>query len=207
MSPESVEPYLVRHLHAVVFLVTAIDSTGLPFPGRLLLVAAGAVARGGVEVATVILVAAGGAMLGDHALYLAGRLGGHRLLAFYCQWTFASGRCTSETRRYFQRWGPLTIVVGRFVAGVRLLATALAGSGAIPYWQFLLFDTIGAVIWTACFVLLGYVFGARWREVVERYGSVPIVVGVTVAGLGLVLLYRAYRRRRHGAATVARGAP
>jgi membrane protein DedA with SNARE-associated domain len=206
MSPDAIEPYLVRHLYAVVFLATAIDSTGLPFPGRLLLVAAGALARGGAEVTKVVLVAAGGAMLGDHALYLAGRLGGRRLLAFSCRWTFASGRCASETRRYFQRWGPLTIVVGRFVAGVRLLATALAGSGAIPYWQFLLFDALGALIWTACFILLGYVFGARWRAVVERYGTVPIVVGLTVAGLGAVVLYRLYRRRRHGAAAVGREA-
>jgi membrane protein DedA with SNARE-associated domain len=204
MSPDAIEPYLVRHLYAAVFVVAVIDATGLPFPGRLLLVAAGALARDAAEVTAVILAAAGGAMLGDHALYLAGRLGGERLLALSCRWTFASGRCASETRRYLQRWGPLTIVLGRFVAGVRLLATALAGSGAIPYWQFLLFDALGALVWTACFVLLGHVFGTRWRAAVERHGTVPIVVGITLAALAAVVLYRVHRRRRHGAAAVAR---
>ena len=101
-----------------------------------------------------------GAVVGDHLWYAAGRLGAaDRLTALYCKLSLASGRCEARARSRFDRFGPLAIVIGRFVAGVRLFAAPMAGGGAISYPRFLLFELIGAVAWAGLFVALGYAAG------------------------------------------------
>jgi membrane protein DedA with SNARE-associated domain len=206
MVPDAISPYLtflVDHLYVVAFLVALIDSTGLPFPGRLLVVAAGAFSADAPDATWVILFAAAGAVIGDHALYLLGWLGGDKLLSLYCRWTMGSGRCLAKTRDYFHRFGAVTILIGRFVAGVRIFAAALAGSGAIRYHHFLVFDALGALVWATAFVLLGYLFGDVGVAIMERYG-VTLLIGVTLAGLGSIIAYRLLKRGRHGPATIGR---
>jgi membrane protein DedA with SNARE-associated domain len=213
MGPGTIRPYLaflVDHRYAMAFVAAVIDSTGLPFPGRLALVAAGAFSASGPDTAWVILLAAAGAVVGDHALYLLGWLGGDKLLSLYCRWTMGSGRCIGKTRDYFRRFGALTILFGRFVAGVRIFAAALAGSGAIRYYQFFIFDALGALVWATAFVLPGYVFGNRAVALLERHGGITFLIVLGLAALASIVAYRVWKRRRHGGATIAtapRGRP
>jgi membrane protein DedA with SNARE-associated domain len=190
-----------------LFLAALIDATGLPFPGRALLVAAGAAtARDWGQVALMTAAGALGAVVEDHLWYVAGRLGAaDRLTRLYCRLSLASGRCEARARSRFARFGPFAIVIGRFVAGVRLFAAPMAGGGAISYPRFLLFDLIGGVAWSGLFVTGGYALGAPARALIERHGwGVLIAVAVlTVAGPAAIVLVRLARRRRHGPA----GAP
>jgi membrane-associated protein len=185
-----------------LFLAALIDATGFPFPGRALLVAAGAaMAKDWGQVALMTAAGALGASAGDHLWYAAGRLGAaDRLTRLYCRLSLASGRC--EARARFDRFGPLAIVIGRFVAGVRLLAAPMAGGGAISYPRFLFFDLLGAVAWSGLFVSLGYALGVPARALIERHGwGVLVAFAVlTVAGPGAIILVRLARRRRHGPA-------
>jgi membrane protein DedA with SNARE-associated domain len=105
-------------LHLAVAAATLIDATGLPFPGRILLIAAGAGAGDPLRVVTLTLAGAVGALAGDHLWYFSGRLGGRRLLNVYCRLSLGSKRCQSRAREYFKRFGPLTVIIGRFVAGL-----------------------------------------------------------------------------------------
>jgi membrane protein DedA with SNARE-associated domain len=147
-----------------------------------------------------------GAFTGDHLWWAAGRLGAaNRLTALYCKLSLASGRCETRARDRFERFGALAIVIGRFVAGVRLFAAPMAGGGALSYPRFLLFELIGAVAWSGLFVTLGYALGAQWHALGARYGrgaAIAALVALT-AGPGLIILVRLARRRRHGPA----GAP
>ena len=188
-----------------LFLAALIDATGFPFPGRALLVAAGAAtAEDWGQVALMTAAGALGAVVGDHLWYVAGRLGaGDRLTKFYCKLSLASGRCEARARSRFDRFGPLAIVIGRFVAGVRLFAAPMAGGGAISYPRFLLFELIGGVAWAGLFVAVGYLLGAPARALIERHGwGVPlaIIAGLTVLGPAAIILVRLARRRRHGPA-------
>jgi len=199
-----------RLVYLGLFLATLIDATGFPFPGRVVLVAAGAaMAKDWTQVAMMTAAGALGAVVGDHLWYLAGHLGAaDRLTALYCKLSLASGRCEARARARFDRFGPLAIVIGRFVAGVRVFAAPMAGGGAISYPRFLLFELIGAVAWSGLFVVLGYALGAQWRALLERYGwGVPIaaVAVLTVLGPATIILVRLARRRRHGPARLTRG--
>lgn len=205
MTADNIAPYLAfltDNLYPIVFIAAMIDATGVPFPGRLLVITAGALAVNGPEATWVVLLAAAGALVGDHTLYLLGRLGGDKVLSLYCRWTMGSSRCIEKAQEYFGRFGGATIVIGRFVTGVRLFAAALAGSAGIRYSSFLFFDAIGALLWAGTFVLLGYFLGARAAQILGPYRNTVLVIGI---GLALVppglVAYRLWRRRRHGPAT------
>jgi membrane protein DedA with SNARE-associated domain len=193
-------------LHLAVAAATFIDATGLPFPGRILLVAAGASAGSPLRVVTLTLAGAVGALAGDHLWYFSGRLGGRRLLNAYCRLSLGSKRCQSKAREYFKRFGPLTIIIGRFVAGVRIFTAPVAGTGIISYPRYLLFDVLGAVLWAGAFIVLGYLLGDRWRAVVDRFGVGPVIIAMVVIVLlatAATMALRLLRRRRHGAALPA----
>ena len=191
-----------RLVHVGVFLAALIDATGLPFPGRVVLISAGATAgRDGSQVAMLVAAGALGAITGDHIWYVAGRLGaGDRLTALYCKLSLASGKCERRARDRFERFGPFAIVIGRFLAGVRILATP-STSRVISYPRYLLFEVAGAVAWSAVFVVLGWMLGAQWRALMQRYGVGTIlaaVVAITIAGAAAVVVVRLLRMRRHG---------
>ena len=194
--------WLFEHTYLVVFVSTAIDATGVPFPGRVVLAAAGAYAASGeVSLGWVIVLGALGAMVTDQIWYLAGWFDTRWLLRLYCRWTFSSEACVSRTTDYFRRYGALTIIIGRYVAGVRALAWPLARKSGIGYGKFLLYDTLGAVLWTATWVLIGWIVGDRWEAVVATVGG--WMIAALVVGAALLAVGIAWRRRaRHGAAAL-----
>jgi membrane protein DedA with SNARE-associated domain len=206
---DAIEPFLgwlARHTYVIVFLGTVVDATGIPFPGRLLLVVAGSLAaRADVSLTLVVLLGAAGAVLGDHLWYLAGRANAERMLRLYCRVTLGSGRCTAATSSAFERYGGLAIVIGRFVAGVRIFAWPLAGASGIGYARFLVLDALGALAWSSVFVLPGYLLGDRWIPfMAEHLGSATLALALLgLAALAGVLAHRLWRRSRFGSARLA----
>ena len=194
--------WLVEHTYIVVFVGTVIDATGVPFPGRLVLAAAGAFAAAGdVNLIAVIALGALGAMLTDQVWYFAGWFDTRRLLRLYCRWTLSSGACVTRTSDYFRRFGAFTIIIGRYVAGVRVLAWPLARKSGVGYARFLLYDAAGAVLWTATWVLIGWLVGDRWESVVANVGGWMVAILIAAAAvLAAVVMFR--RRARHGAAAL-----
>jgi len=191
-------------VHVGLFLAALIDATGLPFPGRAVLIAAGAtVARDWRDVAALTVAGALGAAVGESSLVLGQATGaGERLTAFYCKVSLASGRCEQRARARFERFGPLAIVIGRFVAGVRVIAAPMAGA-AISYPRYLLYELIGGLAWSGVFVALGYVLGAQWRALMDHLGGGALIIGLValaVLGPAGIISVRLARRRRHGRA-------
>jgi membrane protein DedA with SNARE-associated domain len=188
--------WLSAHTYGVVFVATLIDATAIPFPGRILLAAAGAVAATGeVNAAAVIALGTAGVLITDHLWYFAGSLGGDRLLRLYCRVTFSSPDCVRRTTDWFKRFGALTIVVGRFVAAVRLLAWPLARQHGVGYPTFLALDTVAALVWTSIWVGLGWFLGDRWANASTEARWVGVSIGAiaTLAFVGFQL----WRRFRH----------
>lgn len=206
---ESLLGFIRAHAYAGIFLATLIDGTALPFPGRLLLVATGALAAtADLNVLVVILLGAAGALAGDHVWYVAGITHGERVLGLYCRVAPRTRRCVDRARDYIARYGGLVFVVGRFVAGVRILAAPVAASAGIGYGRFLAFDLVGALGWSATFVLLGFAVGAQAPTLMERLGvggSLAIGLAVTVGIAVFSLVARRLSRSPRGAPRPARG--
>ena len=199
---ESVQPFLGwlrEHLFKVIFVASLVDATGLPFPGRAMLVVAGLSATARHEVVLLIMASVLGSLLGDHVLYLAGRRGGIRLLALYCRLSLGSARCVETALRRFRRFGAVALLMARFSTSVRLFAAILAGSGQISYWRFVALDVVGTVVYSTLWIVLGALFGAA---VLERTGPfMRVLLLLLPTALFGLLAYRLVRRRRYGPAS------
>jgi membrane protein DedA with SNARE-associated domain len=196
---ERLTGWLVQHTYSVVFLSTLIDATAIPFPGRFVVAAAGAVAAAGdASLLAVIAVGALGLIVTDHLWYFARPLRSDRLVRLYCRLTFSSPDCVERTTDWLRRFGALTILAGRFVAVVRVLTWPLARDHGVRYPTFLALDVLGALAWTTKWAGLGWLLGAHWSEASAevRWISVALVV----AGVLAFVTVRIWRRARQRAA-------
>lgn len=180
-----------------VFVFVLVENFGVPIPGETMLVAASAyAARGHLNIALVVAACIAGVWLGATLSYLAGRRGGVTLL----RRLHVPDRHHNRAQTYIQRWGAYTVVLGRYVAFLRSYIGWLAGINRMAQGPFLVWNLVGAALWTATFATLGYLVGNNWT-VIERifktlgYGGVAVVV-VAVVG------YLIYRRRRESRADV-----
>jgi membrane-associated protein len=149
-------------VYALLFVIIFAE-TGLvifPFlPGDSLLFISGTVAAGtelDVHIIVALLIAA--AILGDSVNYAIGRKIGQRVYTWQDSRLFKRAYL-DRTQRFYDKFGSMTIVIGRFVPIVRTFAPFLAGVIAMPYPRFLTYNIVGGVIWITSLVYLGYFFG------------------------------------------------
>ena len=144
-------------LFAVIFAETGLVIT--PFlPGDSLLFAAGTFAAlGSLNVIILWLVLFIAAILGDTVNYWIGNKIGPAV--FEKDYRFLKREYLDQTQEFYDKHGGKTIVLARFVPIVRTFAPFVAGVGTMNYGRFLTFNVVGAFIWTAMFVALGYFFG------------------------------------------------
>jgi membrane protein DedA with SNARE-associated domain len=192
--------FLLHHLLTVVFTAFVIEAAGLPFPSRILLLFAAALAIDSRQLVGLVAVSTIGSLIGDHVPYLAGALTGPRILAFYCRITLGSAECVEKTVAYFRRYGAAAVLLSRFSAGVRLFASALSGCGHITYWKFVTLDLVGTVVYTTLWVTVGWLVGERAAELLDRHRGARLLLLVGPLALATLIAYRLWRRKRYGPA-------
>lgn len=189
--------WLVDHTYLVVFIGTVIDATGLPFPGRLLLAGAGAMAASGrANVLLVIALGALGAMLVDQVWYLTITRGSNWVIDAWCRLRGRRRGPIEDGADYFRRYGGATIVLGRFFTVVRVFVWPVAVTHGVHYRRFVVLDGAGAMVWASLWVLLGWVVGEHWETVAKAVGGWTTVVGIGVALALAVPVALHFRRRR-----------
>ena len=102
--------------------------------------------------------------------------------------------CVQRAGEWLSRFGPLVIVVGRFVAAVRMLAWPAARGRGVGYPTFLALDVPAAVVWCALWVGLGWLLGEQWARANEEMRWIG--AGVAVAAVVAVATVTLWRRRR-----------
>lgn len=180
-------------VYAILFVVIFAE-TGLvvtPFlPGDSLLFASGALAAAGggstLEAPVLWAILAAAAVLGNTTNYAIGRTLGPR--AFSGRHRFFRVEYLHRTEEFFQRYGAMTIVLSRFMPIIRTFAPFVAGIGRMPHARFQLYNTLGAVAWTALFVWGGYLFG-NLPVVKANFGLVTIaIIAISLMPMGWAAL-------------------
>ena len=96
----------------------------------------------------MIALAAAAAIVGDNIGYLIGRKGGRWLLERPGPLPPpAAGRCSATGEPFFERHGPKAVFFGRFVLGLRVWASWLAGATRMPWRSFVLWNALGGICW------------------------------------------------------------
>jgi membrane protein DedA with SNARE-associated domain len=160
---------VLAHGYIVVFVAVALDCAALPIPGELLLLALGGLAgQGHLDPASGVVAAAAGVLVADALTYWIGRVHGQRVFSKV---------------RLGQRWTPgvTTLIFGRFVIGARVMVAPMAGARRLPFGRFVLWNAVGAMIWAAAFVTVGYAAGANLGAVKEYWSSLTMVMQIAVA--------------------------
>ncbi len=151
-------------VYLILFLVIFIE-TGLvimPFlPGDSLLFTAGLFARlGYLNLSYLLILLFIAAVVGDNTNYWVGRKIGLKVLHLKIRGkNIVRQEYLDKTHSFFEKHGPKTIIMARFVPIVRTFAPFVAGIAEMKYRKFLSFDILGGVIWIGSLLFAGYFLG------------------------------------------------
>lgn len=187
--------YFEHYGYWVVFFGVMLENAGVPVPGETILLAAGFfAAQGHFSLWEVMIIAAVGAVLGDNAGYAIGRRIGRTALERYGRYVGLTHARIAHMDKFFGSHGDKTILVARFITGLRVFAALLAGSSRMVWRTFAIYNFLGALLWSVAISLAGYFFGRSW-DVLEHW-----IKGTGLFALGAALLIIAtmifYRRRK-----------
>ena len=184
-----------------LFVFIAVETMGIPLPGETALITMAILAsQGHLAIEWVILAAAGGAILGDNVGFLIGRRYGRRLL----EWEggpFARHRraLLEKGEPFFQRHGPKAVFFGRWIAGLRITASWLAGAARMSWPTFTFYNALGGISWSVTVGLTAYYLGRSAEKIFRTAGLVGLGVAA-VFGIGVYALAKRRSRRRASSA-------
>lgn len=174
--------YLI--LFVIVFCETGLVVTPI-LPGDSLLFAVGTFAAlGALDLAVSLIMLSVAAVAGDSINYAIGyRVGPSVFRGERSRWL--NREYLDRTHRFYERHGPKTIVIARFVPIVRTFAPFVAGIGRMTYSRFLTYNVAGGIAWIAILVLGGYFFGSI--PVVKRNFTVVIFAIIVISVLPVLI--------------------
>ena len=158
-------------IYLILFMIVFVE-TGLVvmplLPGDSLLFAAGTFCAGVVQqdqtaelnLWIVIPLLCTAAFIGDNLNYYIGKNIGLKVM----QWRIRGRQIVKQsyidkTQAFYDKHGPKTIILARYVPIVRTFAPFVAGVGEMKYFKFLKYSVIGGITWVFALTLLGYFFG------------------------------------------------
>jgi len=198
LGPSWLAPEYFIGLGLVALLVVVFVETGLLIgfflPGDSLLFTAGLlVAEGTFDIPLWVLLVTVplAAIAGDQVGYTIGRQAGPRVFNRPDSRLFQQ-EFVDKAYSYFERYGPRTIVLARFVPIVRTFAPVVAGVSRMHYRTFLIYNVVGGVLWGAGVTALGYFLG----QVAFVRSNVEIII-LAIVGLSVLpILFELIRARR-----------
>jgi membrane protein DedA with SNARE-associated domain len=182
--------FITQHGLPLLFAVVMIESFGIPLPGETALIAFGVLAsQGHYSIASVIVIAAAGAIVGDNLGYwLIGRLGGRALFRRWRWLNQYSDRVLPRAEALMERHGGKTVFFGRFVSILRYTVAWVAGLSHMRWWRFLFWNATGGIAWATAVGLTSYYAGSVAANAIQRYGLYAgafVLVAVIAGWLGL----------------------
>jgi membrane protein DedA with SNARE-associated domain len=167
--------------YPVLFAFVAAESAGALVPGETsLIIAAALAAQGQLSFPLVVMVAAGAAIFGDNIGYLIGRRGLRWLVDRPGRWAAGRRQLVERGEEFFARRGSAAVFFGRWLPGLRVITSWLAGAERMPWPRFLLWNALGGIAWASTIGALAYVLGRSASGSLSAIGFVGIGVAVVV---------------------------
>jgi membrane-associated protein len=196
-------PFATIGLFGIIFAESGL-LIGFFLPGDSLLFTAGLLASQdnyGLNIWVLVVGFFAMAVLGDQVGYWFGKRVGPSLFSRPDSRLFKQEYVT-RTHNFFEKNGPKTIMIARFVPVVRTFAPILAGVGGMNYKTFVRFNVMGAFIWAVGVTIAGYVLGSTIPSI-DRY-LLPIIALIVLGSLIPPFLeWRKHKREQREAETNA----
>jgi membrane protein DedA with SNARE-associated domain len=174
--------------YPALFLLVMAESGGVPVPGETALIAAAIVAsQGQLDIELVVAIAAFAAIVGDNAGYLISRKAGRNLLERPGPFERRRRRVLETGEPFFQRHGRPAVFFGRWILGLRTLASRLAGASYMPWRSFAFWNAAGAISWATTIGLIAYFVGSTATSAITAFGLFGLVAVVASASANVLL--------------------
>jgi membrane protein DedA with SNARE-associated domain len=190
-----------------IVVLMAVESSVIPLPSELVMPPAGYLAAlGRMNAALALGSAVCGGLLGSYANYWVASRVGRWVFVRYGRWVLVSERSLERSERFFARHGPIAVFVSRLFPVLRHLVSIPAGIARMPLGLFFLYTGVGAGLWAAILMAIGWVIAkegsALSRDQVYAYSHRVVLVLIPVVAL-LIAGYVVWHRRRRSRAAAA----
>jgi len=166
-----------------------IESSGIPFPGEVLLLAAAAwAAARHHSILLVIMFGFLGSTIGADIGYYLGFKGGRPFVERFGSVFRIRPDHIARAELFFARHGDKAVLAARFVLGLRTWGSMLAGMARMPFWRFQVFSALGGLAWAAVIGVAGYLVGSNLDTLEAIIRGVGLFGAFVVALLAVILV-------------------
>lgn len=181
-----------------IALLMLLENLLPPIPSEVIMPLAGfTVTQGKLNFFAVIAAGVVGSILGALPWYYVGKKVGERRLRQWIdrhgKWLTLSGEDIDRSKRWFGQYGGIVVLFGRIIPGIRTYISVPAGLEEMSLLPFLLFSTLGTVVWVTFLTVAGYFLGQNY-QVIKQYLS-PIAT-ITIVTLLLFFIAWLVKRRK-----------
>lgn len=173
-----------------IFLLMALESSFFPFPSEVVMIPAGYLVYTG-QMNLYMAFAAGafgslaGALFNYYLCYFLGR----PFVAKYGKYVGVTDEKMSKFESFFNRYGEISTFNCRLIPGIRQYISLPAGLAKMNIFTFSLYTTLGAGIWVAILLAIGYYIGDQKELIKEYLGQITIYLLVAVALITAIYIY------------------
>jgi membrane protein DedA with SNARE-associated domain len=181
--------------YAGIFFLMAIESSFVPFPSEIVLIPAGYLAsKGEMDMFFILIAAIGGSLLGAFINYFGALWIGRRILERYGKYILIKPETLDKLDDFFAKHGHISTFTGRLIPGIRQLISIPAGLSRMDLRVFTIYTALGAGIWSAILIVLGYLLGEN-EALIKTYLT-QITMAAVLSAMAMMALYFYIQKRK-----------
>ena len=178
-----------------LFILSLIESAGIPVPSEVVLPFAGFLAASGTfSLWGAAIVATIGNYAGSAILFWIGISGGRWILDRYGKYVLIHKEDIDKGEHWFNRHGTKAVFFGRLMPIVRTFISLPAGVNRMNFKKFSVYTLLGALPWNFALVYAGYKAGQNWDSFKPYFHIFDIIIGVAIVG---GIIWYVVKKRRH----------
>jgi membrane protein DedA with SNARE-associated domain len=183
--------------YLALFILMVLESTCIPIPSEAIVPYAGYLShQGQLNLLSVILVATVANVVGGYIAYLIGHYGGRAFVLKYGRFVLLNRHHLERAENWFQRYGEITVFVGRLVPAVRTFVSLPAGIANMKLSKFLLYSFLGSLPWNIALAIAGEELAAHWTVIANHLKPMSVIGAVVLV---LLVFWFWFGRRTIGA--------
>ena len=188
----AMSPVLDHYGYLALVISIFLEGIGVPMPGQSLMIAASILAsRGVMNLPTVMIVSWLACFIGNSCGYLLG----YYFEGWLDKKGYISGSKMQKLQAAIQKYGPICLVISRFIEGMKQFMPLACGIAKMPRHEFLWGNALATTIWVAVFSLLSNVAFAHLHQISTFYTAHQIGVWSAAALVFIGLIALIVRRR------------